>query len=490
MATSNESAPDTERDTGPVSADTDPELDVDFDRVECEPVRIPARERLRTLRGIGPSSAEEDEDDVPATMPVLTFESLSEPEQATLPQLSAPEASAPPPPPPRTIPPPPPRTPPPPPPSRSARPRKARLAQALPPLHVSLPPPQAASLPPTPHAALPAPLLPAPAPRIHLPSIPPLRPPPTPKGRGGVASTAAVYRAIATSRPPPKAPLPEPKATVGPVGGSVAPVALATLRPPEPPAEPTPKRRRSRRKAAAVGVLAGALVALGAFWSLRNMESATVAAVNAVADDGSSIHDVRILVDGVERCASSPCTVTGLARGSHLASAVASGYVPTAARAFTVQAGQPVNVGFELVRVPPAPEQSASAATEQSNAPNAAAVAAATEQSDTAAVDADPAPALPKRASARKGKQSSAPRLAQAAAAKVKPTTSQATLSFQSAPSANVVLDGRPIGKTPLAGVSVTPGAHSIVFIGADGRRKTQTANVTAGSKRSIVAKF
>jgi hypothetical protein len=250
---------------------------------------------------------------------------------------------------------------------------------------------------------------------------------------------------------------------------------------------------------ATIGVISGALVALGGFWSLRsNVERASVAAFNAVAEDGSAVHEVRILVDGVERCASSPCSVTGLTRGSHLARVVAPGYVPTAARAFTVQAGDPANVSFELVRVPPPQQERVAAASEQASiaapaAPLAEAPAAAepmpAETPSAAADGAERATTAPKRASAPKAKQSSAPKVTKSAAANIKPA-GQATLSFQSAPRANVVLDGRPIGKTPLAGVSVAAGMHNIVFIGADGRRKAQVATVTAGSKRAIVAKF
>jgi hypothetical protein len=216
----------------------------------------------------------------------------------------------------------------------------------------------------------------------------------------------------------------------------------------------------------------------------------------AVAEDGSAVHDVRILVDGVERCASSPCSVTGLARGSHLASVVARGYVPTAARAFAVQAGEPANVSFELVRVQP-PEQRVAAATDEPSTTAPAARLAETEATahatptEKSSADSSATEVVsPKRASAPKAKQSSAPKVVKPAAANLKPAIGQATLSFQAAPRANVVLDGRPIGKTPLAGVSVPAGTHSIVFIGADGSRKAQVANVTAGSKRAIVAKF
>jgi hypothetical protein len=164
-----------------------------------------------------------------------------------------------------------------------------------------------------------------------------------------------------------------------------------------------------------------------------------------------------------------------------------------------VQAGQPANVSFELVRVPAPREERVAAATEQSStavpaAPLAeaqpAAEATPAETSSPVEDGAERAATSPKRASAPKAKRRSAPKVAKPTAANTKPAVGQAMLSFQSAPRANVVLDGRPIGKTPLSGVSVAAGTHDIVFIGADGTRKAQVANVTPGSKRAIVAKF
>ena len=63
-------------------------------------------------------------------------------------------------------------------------------------------------------------------------------------------------------------------------------------------------------------------------------------------------------------------------------------------------------------------------------------------------------------------------------------------LNINSTPSTSVVLDGRPLGRTPLSGVKVSPGAHTIVFIGPDGKRKVGSATVKPGASRSIAVKF
>lgn len=63
------------------------------------------------------------------------------------------------------------------------------------------------------------------------------------------------------------------------------------------------------------------------------------------------------------------------------------------------------------------------------------------------------------------------------------------TLTFVSTPSSVVILDGRPIGKTP-KNASVAPGDHTVVFVHATKGRKRAAAKVTAGGSKTISVKF
>jgi serine/threonine-protein kinase len=63
------------------------------------------------------------------------------------------------------------------------------------------------------------------------------------------------------------------------------------------------------------------------------------------------------------------------------------------------------------------------------------------------------------------------------------------TLNITSSPSAMVILDGRPIGKTPKNGIKVSPGAHSIVFVSDKGRKRA-TTKVAAGDTKTVSVRF
>ena len=67
--------------------------------------------------------------------------------------------------------------------------------------------------------------------------------------------------------------------------------------------------------------------------------------------------------------------------------------------------------------------------------------------------------------------------------------TGQGTLNINSIPVSKVLLDGRPIGSTPKAGVSVAPGSHTVTFV-KDGERKSVTVTVKAGETKVAAVKF
>ena len=66
----------------------------------------------------------------------------------------------------------------------------------------------------------------------------------------------------------------------------------------------------------------------------------------------------------------------------------------------------------------------------------------------------------------------------------------QATLNMNSIPASNVILNGRPLGKTPKVGVKVPAGPVTVVFAHPEMGRKVQSATVAAGSSRTFMARF
>lgn len=90
---------------------------------------------------------------------------------------------------------------------------------------------------------------------------------------------------------------------------------------------------------------------------------------------------------------------------------------------------------------------------------------------------AAPAPAAP-----------AAPAPAKPAAAPVAAGTG--TLNINSIPQSNVLLDGRPLGKTPRAGISAAAGSHRVTFIHPEHGRKEITVNVGAGKTATAAVRF
>ncbi|MGC4070093.1 MAG: PEGA domain-containing protein [Polyangiaceae bacterium] len=68
--------------------------------------------------------------------------------------------------------------------------------------------------------------------------------------------------------------------------------------------------------------------------------------------------------------------------------------------------------------------------------------------------------------------------------------TGQGTLNINSIPQSNVLLDGRPLGKTPRAGVSVPGGSHTVVFIHPEHGRKQVVVTVIPGRTATAAVRF
>jgi len=63
----------------------------------------------------------------------------------------------------------------------------------------------------------------------------------------------------------------------------------------------------------------------------------------------------------------------------------------------------------------------------------------------------------------------------------------EGTLNMNSIPAASVVLDGKPIGSTPLTGITVSAGAHTVLFVNVDQNFKKQVSvTVAAGETKKV----
>lgn len=79
--------------------------------------------------------------------------------------------------------------------------------------------------------------------------------------------------------------------------------------------------------------------------------------------------------------------------------------------------------------------------------------------------------------------------------AAAKPATTQAKtgpgiLNINSIPPSAVLVDGRPMGRTPKSGVSVTPGTHTITFIHPEKGRKSTSVTVGPGETKGVGVRF
>ncbi|MEO8183134.1 MAG: protein kinase [Deltaproteobacteria bacterium] len=65
--------------------------------------------------------------------------------------------------------------------------------------------------------------------------------------------------------------------------------------------------------------------------------------------------------------------------------------------------------------------------------------------------------------------------------------SSPAWLTITASAPSNVLLDGHPLGTTPLADVTIEPGVHEVTFL-RDGERSTQTVPIRAGEHKRVAA--
>lgn len=321
---------------------------------------------------------------------------------------------------------------------------------------------------------------------LPRPSVRPLSLPPIPTPRPSQPAllapvpSARVPGALLRSGSPASVPPPasaQPAVSTSSIDSgrmSIPPVADSVL--PPPPHARGPSRWPLLAAAAALLVVMGAgAAAVGATALGFGPSQDATLVVTAAGASGKALDGVRILVDGQLRCSSSPCRVGGLTAGTHIVQAEAPGHEPTAGRAVAVARGGEAALHVELV---------ATIATEVK--PEAASAAVAQP-----AADAPPASAIP----AAIAKGVAKPAVAKAGDAKAPATAkpepaAQGTLNINSIPRANVVVNGRPMGMTPVMGLSVAPGPQTVVFVHPELGRKVGSANVQAGGSATIAVRF
>lgn len=210
--------------------------------------------------------------------------------------------------------------------------------------------------------------------------------------------------------------------------------------------------------------------------------------VTAAGANNAPLSSLRVLVDGTMRCEASPCTIPELSTGTHFITVEAPGFVTTAARAVSVERGGDTALHFDLeskgdkvaqkteptpeparVDSPPPAEPDSKSATQpvKASEPTKSSVGVgSTKVAKTDKADAKKDDKAPKSAAG------------------------EGTLNINSIPVANVVLDGRPMGSTPLVGIKVSAGPHSVIFVHPELGRKAAGATVTAGKTSTVAVRF
>ena len=148
------------------------------------------------------------------------------------------------------------------------------------------------------------------------------------------------------------------------------------------------------------------------------------------------------------------------------------------------------NVTFEdgqaektyTITLKPKGAPSSTSATPASNGVATPTVAATPATAAPAAAPRDPSPPTVKAAAPKEPKDTSATPA---------PTGGETALKINSLPASSIVLDGKPIGTTPMAFVPVSPGTHTIMFVNAEqSLKKTITVEVKPGETKPAFAKL
>ena len=355
------------------------------------------------------------------------------------------------------------------------------VADEVTPLTSASPPPAPSVSAPTPFAASAPATFMSPEPARNVPGV--------------RQSATGVVESFAPGTPPPVSVV--PRSTM--ISEAPPPVALQ------------PVAADSGGKGKLVAMLLGAAVLIAVIGSalLLNSGGSTGSVVIAAEGPGHSpVDKVEIYVDGKLACKRSPCPVADLSDGVHLVRVEAEGYDRYAELPFTVVGGKDQS---HIVELTPAAAGDGAA---PAGAPALAAIPGGTaEPQEAPPPPAAPAEATPPEAAGNGALSLSdlsnvkAPEVEKASVKepvvrsprapsprKKKTTTTskkasaQGTLRMNAIPVSKVLLDGRPIGETPME-KAVSPGNHTVVFISSKGR-KSRSVTVDAGKSKVVSVRF
>lgn len=134
----------------------------------------------------------------------------------------------------------------------------------------------------------------------------------------------------------PPAPLPPPRSRAPKT--SLAPTTVP------PPLEAAPSKRSTK----VMWALGAVAAAAGVFFSVSTPRTGTLT-VTVTGPGHSPVPGVHVQINGKEYCASSPCTVMGMAPGSAFVGATATGFLSTAQQATSVVAGEENVLNVQLI---------------------------------------------------------------------------------------------------------------------------------------------
>jgi hypothetical protein len=204
--------------------------------------------------------------------------------------------------------------------------------------------------------------------------------------------------------------------------------------------------------------------------------------ITASDSTGAAITVGTAFVDGVAKCHSLPCALD-LADGGHWVSVAAPGYDAPASRAIEIGEDGPQQIDFLLSPSAPAPSVAAAPLAAESTA----AAHSLPELQPAAPVEPVRAPVARAPAPAPARQRGPQPLQAEPGMVRsIESARSPSRLNINSVPASNVVLDGRPLGRTPRLGVSVEPGAHTVVFV--NGKKRVVQSTVVAPGKTAVVS--
>lgn len=268
----------------------------------------------------------------------------------------------------------------------------------------------------------------------------------------------------------------EPPLSEPPRAPSVKPVAWSL-----PPRGPQRILARPIARATGAGMLVGAALFTAA-WLLATPSgaAATAQGVVTVTDArGSAVRAVHVYLDGLLRCETAPCVLETDA-GVHQIDVKSLVGEQSTSRSVALAKGERAQLHFALAETPAPVVERPAAPLRPAAAPAPApmpdtpiAVSALPREVETGS-PAPTAPAAP---------ASPAPQAASHA-------VGGAFLNLNSIPISNVVLDGRPVGSTPLMGLSVKPGTHTVTFVHPELGRKTSVVTTEAGQRQAVFARF